>query len=56
MKCPDDGACHHDCGNTGCFRVLCCEPLSIAGYKNDRWPWRVRLAHRLRFFAAEARR
>ena len=25
--CPDDGACHHQCGAGPCFRVLYCAPL-----------------------------
>jgi len=27
-KCPDDGTCHHSCGNGSCFRVVFCEPFS----------------------------
>lgn len=36
-RCPDDGACHHNCGDGPCFRVLCCEPLSGV-FEGDRWP------------------
>lgn len=36
-KCPDDGTCHHECGDRGCFRVACCEPLSNV-FPNDEWP------------------
>ncbi len=30
-RCPDDGACHHDCGSGGCFRVAYCAPLTAYG-------------------------
>ncbi|EMY33571.1 hypothetical protein D477_014256 [Arthrobacter crystallopoietes BAB-32] len=35
-RCPDDGACHHNCVG-GCFRVRACGPLSGV-YPGDRWP------------------
>jgi hypothetical protein len=42
-KCPDGGACHHQCGprNESCFRVAFAEPLSGV-YPDDRWPDTVR--------------
>lgn len=30
-RCPDDGACHHECGDTSCFRVVLCAPLTAYG-------------------------
>lgn len=36
--CPDSGACHHACPEGRCWRVLNAEPLSAAGYPEDRWP------------------
>jgi len=30
-QCPDEGACHHDCGDASCWRVTFCEPLSSYG-------------------------
>lgn len=36
LKCPDGGACHHDC-STSCFRVEHCGPLSGV-FPNDEWP------------------
>lgn len=27
QRCPDDGTCHHACGETSCFRVVLCAPL-----------------------------
>jgi hypothetical protein len=30
-RCPDEGACHHECGRQPCFRVLFCVPLSAYG-------------------------
>lgn len=45
-KCPDDGACHHECKHS-CFRVLTCGPLSDV-YPNDEWPRNVVLYHHLR--------
>lgn len=32
--CPDDGGCHHACGEGSCFRVVYCSPLS--GY-GEEW-------------------
>jgi len=29
--CPDDGRCHHDCGEGPCYRVLACAPLTAYG-------------------------
>lgn len=44
-KCPDTGACHHNCGDDGpCWRVLHCGPLSIAKYPGDSWPAEVEAA------------
>lgn len=42
-RCPDDGACHHECAQ-GCFRVLFCEPLSNV-FDGDRWPPEIKQAH-----------
>lgn len=48
-ECPDTGTCHHSCGEGGaCFRVLCCVPLGIAQYPNDKWPPEVAAEHRSR--------
>lgn len=44
MNCPDDGTCHHECGDGPCFRVQTCEPLSGV-YPNDRWPADVAAAN-----------
>lgn len=42
-RCPDEGACHHDCSPVaGCWRVTRCAPLS--GYC-ETWPLAVRIAH-----------
>jgi hypothetical protein len=30
-RCPDEGACHHDCEPLQCFRVTCCGPLTAYG-------------------------
>lgn len=38
--CPDDGTCHHDCGDGTCWRVRNAEPLSGV-FAGDRWPPRV---------------
>lgn len=38
--CPDDGTCHHDCGDGTCWRVRNAEPLSGV-FAEDRWPPRV---------------
>lgn len=35
--CPDTGTCHHECVG-GCFRVMCCAPLSAAHFPDDKWP------------------
>jgi hypothetical protein len=35
-KCPDGGACHHDCG-ASCWRVTTCAPLSGV-FPDDEWP------------------
>lgn len=43
MRCPDGGACHHECVDT-CFRVRCCAPLSNV-FPNDEWPADVKAAH-----------
>jgi len=32
-RCPDDGACHHECAEGECFRVRACAPLG------DREDW-----------------
>lgn len=46
-RCPDDGACHHECGIADpCFRVRTCEPLSGV-YPDDRWPDEVVSEHNL---------
>ena len=29
QTCPDDGACHHSCGPSACFRVRCSGPLRV---------------------------
>ncbi|MCC6752005.1 MAG: hypothetical protein IT371_30410 [Deltaproteobacteria bacterium] len=39
-RCPDGGACHHDCQGA-CFRVQHCSPLSGV-FPNDRWPSWIR--------------
>jgi hypothetical protein len=44
-RCPDTGACHHECAENACFRVRYCGPLSIAGYPNHRWPDDIVAAH-----------
>lgn len=49
-RCPDTGACHHDCDGTPaeglpCFRVLTCGPLGIAKYPRDEWPDDVLVRH-----------
>lgn len=36
-RCPDGGACHHDCGEETCWRAFFAEPLSGV-YPNDTWP------------------
>ena len=44
LRCPDDGACHHECPSLAqCFRVLCCGPLSGV-YPNDEWSPDIRAA------------
>lgn len=30
-RCPDGGACHHECPLDECFRVRACAPLSAYG-------------------------
>ncbi len=40
-RCPDDGACHHECATTECYRVRCCPPLGAAGYPRGEWPAEV---------------
>lgn len=42
-ECPDEGKCHHDCGEGSCFRVVACAPLTMYGedwtdedYANNR--------------------
>lgn len=47
-RCPDTGTCHHACGDGACFRVLCCVPLGIAGYPDDRWPAEIIAEHQAR--------
>lgn len=42
-KCPDDGACHHECTRT-CFRVRHCEPLSGV-FPGDTWPEGIHARH-----------
>jgi len=42
-RCPDCGACHHQCG-PACFRVLNCGPLSGV-YENDEWPPELAARH-----------
>lgn len=37
-RCPDDGACHHNCLADECFRVRSCLPLSDYG---EDWPAEV---------------
>lgn len=54
-ECPDGGRCHHQCGAGGCFRVLCCSPLSSYG-TGDRWPDSVRAEHERRDEAEERAR
>lgn len=44
-RCPDEGACHHDCGDGPCWRVLIAGPLSAADYPRDDWPPEVKAAH-----------
>lgn len=44
-KCPDGGACHHDCG-ASCFRVVGCGPLSGV-YPDDMWPLALVNQHRM---------
>ena len=45
--CPDDGRCHHGCGEAPCFRVGFCGPLSGV-YPNDQWPTEVTAAEAAR--------
>lgn len=30
-KCPDNGICHHDCEDGGCFRVKACASFETDG-------------------------
>lgn len=41
-KCPDEGACHHECGKLygGCWRVFNAAPLSGV-FPDDKWPEEV---------------
>lgn len=41
-RCPDDGACHHNCG-ASCWRVGACAPLSASGWED--WPAEIKLRH-----------
>jgi hypothetical protein len=43
-KCPDQGTCHHGCGDGPCFRVLYAGPLS-GRYDGDVWPQEIRARH-----------
>lgn len=43
-ECPDEGGCHHDCGEGSCFRVVHGCPLSISGW--DDWPAEVKAVNR----------
>jgi len=47
VKCPDDGACHHECPPLRCWRVRGCGPLSDV-YPDNRWPDEVRAIHMTR--------
>jgi hypothetical protein len=40
--CPDNGVCHHSCGEM-CWRVQTCAPLSDTGW--DDWPQEVKDAN-----------
>lgn len=46
LKCPDRGACHHQCEDNGgkCFRVRTCSPLS-GEFPGDKWPSKVKEEH-----------
>jgi hypothetical protein len=41
-RCPDGGACHHQCTAGECFRVRFCAPLSLAGFPGNDWPDDIR--------------
>jgi hypothetical protein len=43
-RCPDGGACHHECSYLECFRVRSCGPLSGV-FPQDQWPLEVSLEH-----------
>jgi hypothetical protein len=40
QRCPDDGRCWHECGDTSCFRVVTCSPLG-----RDSWTEEERQAN-----------
>lgn len=42
-RCPDDGACHHECATGPCWRVFNAGPLGMAEYVDDLWPGEVRI-------------
>lgn len=40
--CPDNGRCHHGCGERECWRVHGAGPLSAAHFPGDHWPEAIR--------------
>lgn len=40
-RCPDTGRCWHNCGESLCWRVANCGPLSAA-FPGDEWPLELR--------------
>ena len=58
QRCPDQGICHHECGERPCFRVLLAGPLSGV-YPGDQWPDKViieQMRKRLAEYRAEVAR
>jgi hypothetical protein len=53
--CPDGGACHHLCGDSSCFRVMHCGPLSAARYPDNAWPAEIKREHRTLWLAERIR-
>lgn len=43
-RCPDGGACHHQCTAGPCWRVAACGPLSGV-FPGDRWPEDIKREH-----------
>jgi N-formylglutamate amidohydrolase len=52
QRCPDDEACHHDCVDHYCWRVLHTGPLSGV-YIADHWPLSLVRVHEARRPAEE---